>query len=144
MIGLPNVTSIYVLVAFGIACWILNRFLFAPLSSILEARENEEREAEKAHAASLQSLEQAVAAGEERLVAARHEALKSREDIRAEAMSLLEQKLAEARHEAADAMGRAAAEIDTQVTRSKAELPERAKSLARDLAEKILGRKLAA
>ena len=83
MIGPPNVTSLYVIVAFVASCWIFNRFLFAPLTAILDARERDEREAENAYTASLKALESAVAAGEARLSDARREALRSREALRA-------------------------------------------------------------
>ena len=73
MIELPNVTSLYVLLAFGVSYVILKKYLFVPLSGILEAREREEAEAQKAYAESLATLERAVAAGEEKLAAARRE-----------------------------------------------------------------------
>ena len=56
MIELPNVTSLYVILAFGISYWILKRYLFVPLSAILEERENEERAAEEAYAESVKRL----------------------------------------------------------------------------------------
>jgi len=144
MIELPNVTSLFVFLAFGICYWILKKYLFVPLSGILEARELAEREAERAYADSLAELDKAVAAGEERLSAARREALKTREALRSEGAALLDKKLAEAHAAAEAAVDRGAKEIETQAGASARELPEKARSLARDLAEKILGRKLAA
>jgi F-type H+-transporting ATPase subunit b len=144
MIELPNVTSLYVLLAFGVSYFILKRSLFRPLSDILEAREREEREAQAAYAESLQTLEKAVAAGEQKLMTARREALKTREDLRGEGSALLEQKLAEARSRANEETARGSREIDAQAAESARQLPEKARSFARELAEKILGRKLAA
>jgi F-type H+-transporting ATPase subunit b len=144
MIELPNVTSLYVLLAFGVSYFILRKYLFLPLSGILEAREREERDAQKAYAESLEALEKAVAAGEQKLVLARREALKTREELRSEGAALLEQKLAEARAGASREIARGSREIETQAAESSKQLPEKAKSLARELAEKILGRKLAA
>jgi F-type H+-transporting ATPase subunit b len=144
MIGLPNVTSLYVFLAFGISYWILKRYLFVPLSAILEARESEEHAAQEAYAESLRRLEKAVAAGEEKLSLARRESLKMREDLRAEGLAVLEQKLNQARAESSEAIARGSREIEAQAASSALELPERARSLARELAEKVLGRKLAA
>ena len=144
MIGPPNVTSLYVLVAFVASCWIFNRYLFQPLSSILDARERNEREAEAAYAASLTSLEKAVAAGEEKLSAARREALRSREALRTEGLAALEKALEDANGRSSDAIARGAGDIRKQAAEVAGTLPERARSLARELAEKILGRKLAA
>ena len=144
MIGLPNVTSLYVFLAFGITYWILKRYLFVPLSAILEAREREEREALELNAASLKRLEAAVAEGEEKLSAARRDALKTREHLRGQGLAVLEQMLAQARAEAGDSIDRGSGEIQEQAARSARELPARARELARELAEKVLGRKLAA
>jgi F-type H+-transporting ATPase subunit b len=144
MIELPNVTSLYVLLAFGVSYFILRKYLFVPLSGILEAREREEREAQKAYAESLETLEKAVAAGEQKLSLARREALKTREELRGEGSALLEKKLGEARDRASAEIARGVQQIETQASESSSQLPERAKSLARELAEKILGRKLAA
>lgn len=144
MIELPNVTSLYVLLAFGVSYFILKKFLFLPLSGILETREREEREALAAYTASMETLERAVAAGEEKLSAARREALKTRESLRGEGAALLDAKLEKARVEASKEIARGVAEIEAQAADSSRQLPERAKGLARELAEKILGRKLAA
>jgi F-type H+-transporting ATPase subunit b len=144
MIEAPNVTSLYVLLAFGIIYWILKRYLFAPLSAILDARERAERDAEKAYADSLAKLDKAVAAGEEMLSAARREALKVRENLRSESLGQLEAKLAEANGAANASVERGSQEIEAQVAGFAGQLPERARALARELAEKILGRKLAA
>lgn len=144
MIELPNVTALYVVLAFGISYAILRKYLFRPLMDILEARENAEREAQRAYAESLQALEKAVAAGEQKLSAARREALKSREGLRAEGLALLEQKLGEAQGLASQEIERGLRGIDAEAEKARKELPERARSLARELARKILGRELAA
>jgi F-type H+-transporting ATPase subunit b len=144
MVEAPNVTALYVFLAFGISYWILKRTLFAPLSAILDARERAESEAEKAYAESLATLEKAVAAGEQLLSAARRQGLKAREDLRSEGIAQLEAKLAEASGAANVRVDRGSREIEAQVAGLSGQLPERARALARELAEKILGRKLAA
>ncbi|HEY4229896.1 MAG TPA: ATP synthase F0 subunit B [Thermoanaerobaculia bacterium] len=144
MIGLPNVTSLYVILCFGISYWILKRYLFAPLSAILEARENEERAAEQAYAESVKRLERAVAVGEDKLSSARRDALRTREDLRSQGLAVLEKRLDEARAEATQAIDKGSREIQTQAAGIVKSLPERAVGLARELAEKVLGRKLAA
>lgn len=144
MIGPPDVTSLYVLVAFAASVWILQRYLFRPLLTILEARERDEREAEAAYAASVESLRKAVAAGEEKLSAARREALRAREELRAQGLTVLEQRLEDANSRAAAEIQRGVGEIRSQASDVARTLPDRARELARGLAEKILGRKLAA
>lgn len=130
--------------AFGISYWILKRYLFVPLSAILDARENEEKAAEQAYAESLQRLERAMAAGEEKLSAARRDSLKTREELRAQGLGVLEQRLNQARGEATESIARASREIEVQSAEASKTLPDRARALARELAEKVLGRKLAA
>jgi F0F1-type ATP synthase membrane subunit b/b' len=57
---------------------------------------------------------------------------------------VLEKRLDEARAEATEAIGRGSREIEAQAAETVRSLPDRALGLARELAEKVLGRKLAA
>lgn len=144
MIKAPDVTALYVLIAFLASFAILKRYLFRPLSAILDARAREEAEAAKVHADSLAELEKTVARAEAELARARGEALAVREKLRMEGRAHLERRLEEAHGAAEATIERASSEIGDAASRSAAELPRAARSLARTLAEKILGRKLAA
>jgi len=144
MIKAPDVTLLYVIFAFIVSYAILKKFLLRPLSAILEERESEEKAAARLHAVSLEEMRKAVAQAEASLSLARREALKEREALRGEGRSHLERKLSQARDAAASSISEASREIGEEARRRAAELPERARSLARALAEKILGRKLAA
>lgn len=144
MIKAPDVTLLYVLFAFIVSYAVMKRYLFRPLGAILERREEEERAAAKVHSESLRELERAVAEGEARLAAARREGLRERESLRAEGLARFERDLGEARNAAAAAIGQAGREISSEATRAGEELASRSRALAVLLAEKILGRKLAA
>lgn len=144
MIKAPDVTLLYVIVAFVAVYAIARRYLFEPLSAILDERQREEREAAALHAEGLRSLEAAVSSAERSLALARGEALKAREALRAEGRAHLEARLAQTRRAAEEAVLVATNEIRKESSRSSAQLPERSRSLARQLAEKILGRKIAA
>jgi F-type H+-transporting ATPase subunit b len=144
MIKAPDVTLLYVMFAFIVSYAVMKRFLFVPLGGILEERDEEERTATRIHADSLRELERAVEEGEARLAAARREALKARETLRGEGLARFEELLSRARDEAAAAVEAAARTIETDAARAAAELPSRSRALAVELAEKILGRKLAA
>src|SRR5262245_6836394 len=144
MIRLPDVTTLYVLLCFAITYVILKRYLFVPLGAILDERERDEKQAEALHADSLARLQKAMAEAELGLAQARREALKTREELRGQGRERLEAKLAEASAAAASAIAEASREIERQSADLSRELPERSKSLAQILAEKILGRKLAA
>jgi len=144
MIKAPDVTSLYVLCAFIASFWILKRFLFGPLLAILEERDREARSAERVHAESLAELQKTITRAEADLARARSEALAVRERLRAEGRAHWERKLEEARAAAQSALDSATAEIRSEAARAAAELPRSARELARGLAEKILGRKIAA
>lgn len=144
MIKAPDVTLLYVMFAFVVSYALLKRFLFGPLSAILEQREEEEQVATRLHAESVRELERTVAEAEARLALTRREALKERETLRATGLARFEEKLGEARAAAASSVDGASQEIAAQVLVAAVELPGKARTLARELAEKILGRKLAA
>lgn len=144
MIKAPDVTLLYVIFAFIVSYAVMKRFLFRPLGAILEEREEEERTAARIHTESIRELERAVAEGEARLSLARREALKERETLRAQGLARFEQLLGEARQAASTSVEAASRTIEADAARAAAELPIRSRALAVELAEKILGRKLAA
>ena len=144
MIKAPDVTLLYVMFAFVISYALLKRFLFVPLGAILQQREEEEQVAARAHAESVQELERTIAEAEARLALTRREALKEREALRAEGLARFEEKLGVAREGATTSVETASRAIAEQVGSAAAELPGKARTLAVELAEKILGRKLAA
>lgn len=139
-----DVTVLYIAAVFLLASGLLKRFLFAPLSAILRQREAEEKAAAKLHAESLAELSRTVAEAEERLSLARREALKVRENLRGEGAAHLEERLGQARFAAEASVESASREIEAQAAASSQALPREALGLAASLAEKILGRKLAA
>lgn len=144
MIKAPDVTLLYVMFAFIVSYAVLKRYLFRPLGAILEQREEEERSALRIRAESLRELERAVAQGEARLALARRDGLRDREALRLEGLTRFESLLNRAREAALAAVEAGSRAIDSDAARAAAELPTRARALAVELAEKILGRKLAA
>jgi F-type H+-transporting ATPase subunit b len=144
MIKAPDVTALYVILAFVVSYAVMKRFLFRPLGAILEQREEEERTSARIHAESIRELERAVAEGEARLSLARREALKEREALRAQGLAKFEEDLARARGAASASVEAGSSSIEAEARRAAAELPSRSRALAVELAEKILGRKLAA
>ena len=99
MIELPNVTSLYVLLAFGISYWILKKYLFVPLSADPRgARARRARGAEGVRREPRDASRRRSPPGEQKLSAARREALKTREELRGEGLARCSSsKLAEAR-----------------------------------------------
>ena len=138
-----DVTVLYIAVVFLLAAAIMKRFLLTPLSVILEEREAEELAAEKRHTESLAALSRTVAEAEEKLSLARREALKVREGMRGEGAAHLLKKLEEARVASQATVDQALKRIEEDTAASARNLPGQTVSLARGLAEKILGRELA-
>ena len=139
-----DVTFLYIVVIFLLCTWVLKRFLFAPLSAILDGRRDRASAAARSYAESLEALSRTVAEAEEKLALARREALKVRENLRGEGASQLSKRLEEARAASEAAVNDAVKRIEAEAAASAEKLPADARSLARVLAEKILGRKLAA
>jgi F-type H+-transporting ATPase subunit b len=139
-----DVTFLYIAVVFLLASGLLKRFLFSPLNAILEEREGKEKDAAQRHAESLAALARTVAEAEEKLSLARRQALKVREGLRGQGAAHLEERLGLARSAAEAAVLKAAHEIEAQAKVSAQAMPAQARGLAASLAEKILGRKLAA
>ena len=144
MIKAPDVTFLYVVLAFIASYAILKRYLFVPLLAILEHREREAASAEKVHAESLAELDKTVTRAEADLARSRGEALAIREKLRGEGRAHWERKMEETRKVAEGAVNRGSEEIGAAAKKSAADLPRSARDLARALAEKILGRNLAA
>jgi F-type H+-transporting ATPase subunit b len=144
MIRLPDVTAIYVIVAFLASLAILKRYLFVPLTAILDEREREATSAAQVLADSHAELEKTLARAEAELANARGEALTVREKLRIEGRTHLERRLEEARGAAEQAVAKGNEEIGKAASSSSASLPRSARELARALAEKILGRAIAA
>lgn len=144
MIKAPDITFVYVVIAFAATFAILKRYLFGPLSSILDEREREAASAEKVHSESLSELQATIARAEAELAKARAEALAIRERLRGEGREVWERRLQEAHVAAETTLNRATDEIGASAKGAAADLPRRARELARQLAEKILGRKIAA
>jgi F-type H+-transporting ATPase subunit b len=144
MLQTPDFSMILMLAIFFATLWVLNRFLFAPITAILKEREEEERRSSGAHEEALGRFNEAAGRIEAELAAARREGLKLREERRAQGRRLREEKVASVKGEATTRVSDAAAAVERQSRQAAAELPARIRDLARQLAEKILGRRLAA
>ncbi len=89
-------------------------------------------------------MARAVAEAEAALAAARREGLRLREELRAQGRAHLERELSRAREETTESIQTATGQIGEEAQRAAAELPRRVLELARGLAERVLGRRLAA
>ena len=133
-----------ILAIFFAVLWLLNRFVFTPISGILDERERETSAASRTYAEALAEFRAAAEKIETDLSLARREALKLREQWRAEGLKLRSEKIERVKEETAKKLAGASAELEQDSRRVAADLPGRIAALAQMLAEKILGRKVAA
>jgi F-type H+-transporting ATPase subunit b len=144
MLQAPNVSMLLILAIFFAVLWLLNRFVFQPVTAILDERERDSTTASQAYAEALAEFQAAADKIEADLSLARREALKLREDRRAEGMQLRSQRIEQVKTETAEKLSGASTELEQHSRRVATDLPARVAALAQLLAEKILGRKVAA
>jgi F-type H+-transporting ATPase subunit b len=144
MLQVPNVSMVLILAIFFATLWVLNRFLFRPVSAILDERQTEAETAARSLADAEEKFRIAAAKIETELSLARREALKIREENRAAGRHLREQEVEAAKRETAERLEKAAAELEADARRARQELPSRVSTIVSALVEKVLGRKAAA
>jgi F-type H+-transporting ATPase subunit b len=120
--------------------FILNRWLFGPLSQILEQRQNEIDAARAAFDEAQAKQSERLDAVEARVAESRNEAFAIREEAHNEAREHRDRVIADARDEAAQEIEGARAEIKQQIDDARTQLEKDADSLARSIAERVLGR----
>jgi len=133
-----------ILAIFFAVLWLLNRFVFRPVTAILDERDRETATASSAYSEALSEFKAAADRIEADLSLARREALKLREERRAEGMKLRSEKIEKIKDETAGKLAAASAELEGLSKSVASDLPSRIASLARTLAGKILGREVAA
>jgi F0F1-type ATP synthase membrane subunit b/b' len=144
MLQAPNVSMLLILAIFFAVLWLLNRFIFRPVGAILDERERDSTTASQTYAEALAEFQAAADKIEADLSLARREALKLREERRAEGMHLRSGKIEQVKAETAEKLSGASADLEQHSRKIVADLPVRVAALAQLLAEKILGRKVAA
>jgi len=120
--------------------FLLNRYLFRPLTAILDKRREETESARREFDEARRIQEERIAEIEARLESARREAFEIRESAQKDARAARSNLLAEARAEAGAELEKAKEQIRAQVEEAKKGLATDAESLARQAAERLLRR----
>jgi F-type H+-transporting ATPase subunit b len=144
MLQVPNVSMVLIFAIFFATMWVLNRFLFRPVSAILDERQTEAETAAQSLADAEEKFRTAAAKIETELSLARREALKIREENRAAGRQIREHEVETAKQETAARLEKAATELEADARRTRQELPSRVATIVSALVEKVLGRKAAA
>jgi len=139
----PNWGTFGVLIVSFLVFWfIFSRLFFRPFLNLLSEREQRFRSLNDRTEQLLKEARAADAAREERLNAVRREALEHRDAerrrVEAEAAQLLETAKADARASLDAARGR----IESELKAAEHDLEQMGRTLAGELAERVLGRRL--
>lgn len=133
-------TLILVAAAVVALVFILNRWLFGPLNEILAKRQSEVDEARAEFERAKEVQDQRIAEVEARLAEARKQAYGVREKAIQEGRAQRDDVLAEARAETMERVEAAKQEIQDEVEGARRQLEEDARSIAKRIAEQLLGR----
>ena len=135
-------TVLVQIVSFLLLWFLLTRLLFRPFVALLEERERR-TDGIKAVAASLTAEAERLRAEYEGAIArARDEGAAVKESILQEARQGRERFLTEARGQAADRLAAVRDELQKELRRGRDLAAQEAEGIARQMAEKILGRKI--
>ena len=135
-------TVLVQIVSFLFLWFLLTRLLFRPFVALLEERERR-TDGVKAVAASLTAEAERLRAEYEGAIArARDEGAAVKESILQEARQGRERFLAEARGQAADRLAAVRDELQKELRRGRDLAAQEIEGIARQMAEKILGRKI--
>lgn len=136
-------TVLVQIVAFLALWFFLSKILFKPFIALLEERENR-TEGLKAAAASLVAEGERLRAEYESAIAkANEEGAAVKETILQEARQTRERLLAESRAQAVNRMSAVREEIQKEMRKGREQAVQEATAIARQMAEKILERKIA-
>lgn len=138
----PDWSLPVIMIIFMINCLVVRRFFLRPINQVLLERESEVREAEGRYNESLGRFDEAARELENRVMQARKEGTKVREDLRREAAVHRTKVVETTRGEADKLAGEAGRKLSDDVTTARDKIVREADQLARMAAEQIVGRKL--
>jgi len=135
-------TLVYQIIAFFVLLVILNRLLYRPVQALLKEREERIEGTLKKAAASEKDLEQGIADYEKRLKEAAVKGHEERNRIKAEGLAREKELIEAARAEASKELGAMRTEIERGKTSALASLKAEAGELGKDIASRLLDRKV--
>ncbi len=141
--NLPNVSFLLVVACFWLAFWVVHRQLVRPILALLDEREQRVASGREAFEKAKAALEQALAAREKELAQVAAEAQKERARLREEGHRQRREKLEAARAEGQRRLAEFQAELERETQWARQQLKVHTLQLARELAQRLLGRALA-
>ncbi|MGE5236637.1 MAG: hypothetical protein ACM3O7_09835 [Acidobacteriota bacterium] len=143
MIAPPNLSLLLIMACFWLVYVLVRTQFVTPLGKVLDERERRIREARETLTTSQERASAAIASCERELAAAASEASKQRAAMRAEGEAARRVRLEQARAQANERLLVLARDLDDAARVARGELRQGAETLARELAERLMGRRLA-
>jgi F-type H+-transporting ATPase subunit b len=143
MIAPPNLSLLLIMACFWLVYLLVRTQFVGPLGAVIDERERRIRAARETLKAAQDRAAAAIAGCERELATAAAEASKMRAAMRAEGEVARRARLEEVRARAAERLLVLAHDLDQAAGAAREELRQRAESLARELAERLIGRRLA-
>jgi len=128
------------MVMFFLNYLIVRKFFLKPINDVLEARETETKTADRLHEEALSRFTAATAEIETRLHAAKRDAAQLRERFRGEAATQRQSMIEKTSADAKGIVSEADQHLDRDVQAARETIVRESESLAREAAERILGR----
>jgi F-type H+-transporting ATPase subunit b len=141
MIALDN-PIFFQIVLFLVLWFLLDKILFKPFLGLLEDRERKTEGVQVESAALIEEGERLRAEYEGKISQATEEGRAVKESILQEARQQGEQLLGQAREEAAGELDRIRQEVQNQLSKERELAGREAEAVAREMADKILGRRV--
>lgn len=142
-VNLPNLSFLLVVVCFWLAYWVVNRQLVKPILTLLAEREERIGSGRAAFEEAKAALERAMGERERQLAQAAAEAQKERARLRAEGERVRRELVDRAREEGQARLAQFAAALEQEKIHARQKLAQEVPVLARELAQRLLGRALA-
>ncbi len=138
----PNLSIVLIMLCFWVTLWLVNRYLIRPVNTVLDQRHERIDGAQKAWTAKNEELLSATARIEDELIKAAQAAAKSRETYRVQAQQEKQYQLDTARNDAEERLDGALTRLSQDAENARTDLRKQAEDLARDFAQRLLGREV--
>jgi len=139
----PNYSLILIMACFWVVFFVVRRLLVVPVGALLDERARRAQAAAKAFDAARLELSEALSRCERELAQAAAEGQRERAALRAEGEAERRRRLEEAREAGQAKLHAFTQELEQAASEAREELRRSTRALAAELAQRLLGRRLA-
>jgi F-type H+-transporting ATPase subunit b len=139
---LPNLSVLWVIALVLVLTFVLDRFLFRPITRVMLERARRIESAEELAETSAAQAEAAAREFEDKTTAARTELYRQMDDVRREALRRRTELLAATRKETETAIAEASARVQAEAADARTRLAREVDALGAAVAERLLGQKV--